>query len=113
MTGAKLQIIKWGRKQQQVKAETHSVHGEIDAQGVVQLIQKLHKTIPLLEGGEAAQRHEERGTGLSGMSNICLSTRNLLHFEFRNSSVYWHCVQNMQIFIVTEIQTCTEMNKMK
>lgn len=32
-----------------IKSETHSVHGEVDAEGVVQLIQKLHKAISLLD----------------------------------------------------------------
>ncbi len=36
---------------------THSVHGEVDAQGVVQLIQELHKAILLLRG----EMKEHRG----------------------------------------------------
>lgn len=37
-------------------AETHSVHGEVDTKGVVQLIQELHKAISLLERGKKEQR---------------------------------------------------------
>lgn len=45
-----------GEESNSRRKQAHPVHGEIDAQGVVQLIQKLHKTISLLEREKTAQR---------------------------------------------------------